>query len=747
VADLNGGAFQTAAVIRSGMETNILLPFQVYQGQYTEVRIYYNGKPSASELFPTSGFFEGGGSNPFSASPPYNSYTWWPCKQVLTDKADSSWFFITTDTPNIAISNGLLTGDTQINAKQKCWEWKSHHTIDFYLIAFAVGSFTETTQYFHPEGRSDSMIVEYYNYTPNGTEVLDILQLYSKLFGLYPFYDEKFGITRINLSGGMENQTMVMMGASGIEAHETAHMWFGDNVTCGSWNDIMLNEGFAHWCESVYPEFANANHDSARISHCNGYETQILNTSYQPSDNVSSGYGPADTTSVLGVFGPEWIYYDKNAMMLNTLRFEINNDSLFFLALQNYQSRYATGTAFATDLRDIITSTTGIDQTEFFNEFYYGFGYPAFNIVYNEEQGNVNLSISETTSDPAATPFFKTYLEVKIQGTQNDTVVRLYIDQDTSTFTIPFNDIVTGFVVDPNQWLANAPGTVQNAFTLNTSPVSGSPFDISDSAHVQVSVNFTSTATFYSDNIFTAQVSDSLGNFANAVTIGTLSGADIGTINALIPNNSPAGSVYRIRVTSTDPPITGSDNGTNLQIIPFAVSVAPQDTLTTVSNKPAASIKASSNQTVAAYNWQWSLFADSGYTNFNPAQNADTLAAVFADTGVYYVNCTITNNQNASLTTPSVVVIVTAVSTIHPLDNAFIKAYWDNGSFVVDLRNAKLIAPVLELMNINGQVVAGSELYNGGLNRLETNLAAGTYIFRITDGSRIYSGKTVLPGR
>jgi aminopeptidase N len=333
---------------------------------HSRVRIYYHGAPSESDAFPESGFFDGSGQNPFSASPPYNSYTWWPCKQVLTDKADSSWFFITTDTTNITASNGLLDSVIQVSPTKKCWEWKSHHTIAFYLIAFAVGPFTYSTQYFHPTGRTDSMIVEYFNYTPNGNEILDILQLYCNLFGPYPFYDEKFGIARINLLGGMENQTIVMLGASGVECHETAHMWFGDNVTCGSWDDIMLNEGFAHWCESVWPEFSNANHDSARISICNTYEQNILSPSV-PNDDTSSGYAPADTTSVTGVFIPRWIYYDKNAMMLNTLRFEINNDSLFFLALQNYQQRYATGNAFAYDLENMMTSTTGIDQTAFFN--------------------------------------------------------------------------------------------------------------------------------------------------------------------------------------------------------------------------------------------------------------------------------------------------------------------------------------------------------------------------------------------
>ncbi|MDB5281537.1 MAG: hypothetical protein JWO06_612, partial [Bacteroidota bacterium] len=368
VADLNGAAFQTAIVARNGTEINVVLPFTANVGQFVEVRIYYHGSPTLSNGFPVSGFFTGT-NHKFSASPPYNSYTWFPCKQVLTDKADSSWFFITTDTSSRGISNGLLTGVTPVSATKNRWEWKSHHAIDFYLIAFAAGKFTEKTAWFHPTGRTDSMELKYYNYTPVGNLIPNILQVYTDLFGPYPFYNEKLGIAAVNLGGGIENQTIVMFGAGGVEAHEISHQWFGDNVTCGSWKDVMLNEGFARWCESVYPEFSGGG-SAARINVCNQYETSVL------SNPSASGYAPADTQSVLGVFGNAAVYYDKNAMTINSLRFEVNNDSLFFLGLRNYQAQFHASTAYGSDLKTVMENTTGLNLTDFFNQWYYGFGFP-----------------------------------------------------------------------------------------------------------------------------------------------------------------------------------------------------------------------------------------------------------------------------------------------------------------------------------------------------------------------------------
>lgn len=442
---LNNGNFQLCEFVRSGQEVNALLPADVALGQQVETRVYYRGNPTVSIIF-NSGFFSGS-MGKFSASPPYNSATWWPCKQVLTDLADSSWFSLTTSAADRAISNGLLHHIEDLG-ENKRWNWRSKYPINFYLIAFVVTSFEEITDYWHPTGRTDSLLLNYYGYTPQNAH--SILQVYSDKFGLYPFYDEKLAFAKVNLSGGIENQTLIASNG-GVDEHEIAHQWFGNYAGCSTWKDVMLSEGLATWAESVYSEFTAPTPslaNTARMSH------------YMDNITTLPVYGEAmDTNTVGGVFGNANLYYKKGAMVINSLRFHINNDELFFQGIRNYLELYGGTTARATDLRTVMEATTGISLEDFFNQWYYKGGAPSFNISWNSNGSFVALEIAQTTN-LATNPLYKTPLELRVQRAQGDTIVRLFIDDNLTSHQFYCPGTVTGFMVDPNQWITNGSGTV-----------------------------------------------------------------------------------------------------------------------------------------------------------------------------------------------------------------------------------------------------------------------------------------------
>jgi hypothetical protein len=450
------GLFQTAQFARSGREVNVLMPVSAQSDQLIETRIYYRGTAQASNgQFGTiyTGFFAGTGHK-FSASPPYNANTWFPCKQVLSDKADSSWFFITTSASK-AVSNGILSNVITLGNGKKRFEWKSSQSIAYYLVAFCVGSFSETTDYWKPTNRIDSLELKYYSWTFSGNRIQKILTIYSDLFGLYPFYNQKLSLMNVSLGGGIENQTMILMG-NNVEVHEIAHQWWGDNVTCGSWKDVMLNEGFATWCESVFDEFNSpVNANQARMSHFTD------NTSTTPVYGVNM-----DTTDVNGVFGNQSIYYDKASMVINSLRFHINNDSLFFQGLKNYQQEFGGKTALGSELKSVMEATSGIALTDFFNQWYYKGGAPTFNIAWNQINNELMLRITETTNS-VANPLFKTPVELKVQRTQGDTIIRLFIGSTLSYFQLNCPGNITGFIVDPNQWITNGTGAVSKDVSLD----------------------------------------------------------------------------------------------------------------------------------------------------------------------------------------------------------------------------------------------------------------------------------------
>ena len=79
----------------------------------------------------------------WSLSEPFSAFEWWPCKQSLTDKSDSSYVFVTTDATNMAGSNGVLTNIVDLGNGTKRFEWKSNYAIDYYLIAVSVAEYVE----------------------------------------------------------------------------------------------------------------------------------------------------------------------------------------------------------------------------------------------------------------------------------------------------------------------------------------------------------------------------------------------------------------------------------------------------------------------------------------------------------------------------------------------------------------------------------------------------------------------------
>ncbi|MFN4123456.1 MAG: GEVED domain-containing protein [Flavobacteriales bacterium] len=131
-----------------------------------------------------------------------------------------------------------------------------------------------------------------------------------------------------------------------------------------------------------------------------------------------------------------------------------------------------------------------------------------------------------------------------------------------------------------------------------------------------VQIPFSLQGTFNAGNVFTAQLSDANGNFTTPVNIGTLSGTSAGTINATIPQGTAAGAGYRIRIVSSDPQITGTDNGANITI-----NTLPVLTITSVS---ANSVCAGGSVSIAANaggaNIIWQQSNDG--TNFNDISGA-----------------------------------------------------------------------------------------------------------------------------
>ena len=453
--------------VYSRVQSAIKVPVNLTTGQPFIIAIAYYGTPPNASSNPLGGSGMTNYSSPtwsnqvtWSLSEPFSAYEWWPCKQSLTDKADSCAVKLTVPNTCKAGSNGVLEAVVDLGNGTSRYEWKHRHPIDYYLISVAVAEYVEYNVFANPTGSAGPVLIQNYIYNNPATlpnfqsdidETVDFMELFANLFGPYPFDDEKYGHCMAPLSGGMEHQTMTTQGYfnKGLTSHELGHQWWGNNVTCASWADIWINEGFASYSaylmlENLYPPDAivEMNDTHANIMSSPGGSTWVL-------DSLNTGR----------IFSGR-LSYDKGSAIIHTFRFIMDDDILFFQALQDFQTIYADSTAYGLDMRDMLQTTSGIDYTEPFNEWYFGEGFPTYSVVWNDDGTDLSLGITHTTS--SSTPTFTNPLEVKFSRIgAPDTTIRFDITGNNSQFFIPNIGNVSNVVsIDPNNWIINDVGTI-----------------------------------------------------------------------------------------------------------------------------------------------------------------------------------------------------------------------------------------------------------------------------------------------
>ncbi len=470
---LNG---QSAAFNRNGNVLEVPLSPPLVQGFEFKVKVFYRGSP------PNSGFFNGlsndqspswGADVTWSLSQPFGARDWWPVKQSLQDKIDSCRVWITTSTENMGGSNGVLEQLSPLPGGKHRFEWLHKHPIDYYLISVAVADYQEYNLTANPSNSGPVFIQNFVYDNPqlipyfqaDMDETVDMLEFFSEIFGPYPFADEKYGHCMAPFSGGMEHQTMTTQGffTRDLTAHELGHQWFGDHVTCAYWKDIWINEGFASYSEYLFREHLGAMADPR----------DWMDNAH---DNIMSSPGGSvyvdDTTSESRIFSGR-LSYDKGAAILHSLRFVINNDSLFFLSLRNHLQAYGQSTATGDDFKQVVEQTTGLNLQTFFQQWYYGEGFPSFSGKYQVDQGQLFLEISQQTSAPQSIAWFETPLELEIERPQGDTLIRVFLDQPVKSLSVPFSGTVDAIRFDPNQWLINQSGSIVEDVSLGQGALEG----------------------------------------------------------------------------------------------------------------------------------------------------------------------------------------------------------------------------------------------------------------------------------
>ena len=503
----NGSAVKIAANLISGTSFT--------------VSTTYSGTPPNASTNPlggsglTNAFSPSWGNQvTWSLSQPYSAYEWWPCKQSLRDKIDSVDILITIPSECKAGSNGLLKNVVNLGNGKTRYEWKHRRPIDYYLISVAVAKYIEFNVFAHPAGSGDSILIQNYIYDNPATltnfkadieETADFLEYFSTIFGPYPFRTEKYGHCMAPIGGGMEHQTMTTQGSFNktLTAHELAHQWFGNYVTCGSWADIWVNEGFATYSEYLMLSKLYPNEASAEMA---GNHSQVL-------QQANGAVWVEDSLNTNKLFSSR-LTYAKGAAILHTFRFILNNDSAFFRALRKYQIRFADSTAIGTDVQRVLEEESGVNLSAAFEQWYFGEGQPTYSARWNTIGSNLHLRITHTASASAVTPTFTNPLEITFRRTGlTDTTIRFSISGNSTGILVPgMGSVISIQAIDPKNWIVNRVGTTSKdpnlVITSSENPIEKADWQIFPNpvkGMVQISAP--------EPGIFTVKVLDPKGRF------------------------------------------------------------------------------------------------------------------------------------------------------------------------------------------------------------------------------------------
>jgi aminopeptidase N len=463
-------------VTYSRSQSALKVPVNIVAGGNFKIDTDYFGNPPTAATNPLGGggmtyatSQSWGNHVVWSLSEPFSAYEWFPVKQSLRDKIDSCAVKITVPDSCKAGSNGVLENVVNLGNGFTRYEWKHRHPIDYYLISVAVAKYVEHNLYANPVGAPAPILIQNYiydnpqtlpNFLDEINETADFSELFYDLYGPYPFEDEKYGHCMAPISGGMEHQTMTTQGffEKTLTAHELGHQWWGDNVTCASWSDIWVNEGFASYSEYLMLENLYPNE---KVQHMTDVHNNVMT-------QTGGSVWFADSLNENRIFSGR-LTYDKGAAIVHSLRYLVNNDALFFNTLRAFQTDFADSVAFGVDVRDKFMETTGLDLTPFFEQWYFGEGYPTYSIRYRQVGTDLLMQISHTASKPSVTPTFTNPIDVRIfrQGLA-DTTIRFAITSNDELFTVPFSGTVTGnMAIDSKNWIVNKVGSITQDNTIS----------------------------------------------------------------------------------------------------------------------------------------------------------------------------------------------------------------------------------------------------------------------------------------
>ncbi|MGC8864343.1 MAG: M1 family aminopeptidase [Bacteroidales bacterium] len=474
-------------------------------GDTLRVRIRYRGTPVVEPAgwggFHFNSWIAYNLGVAFQADPHNYGRAWFPCVDDFIDRATYD-YYITTEPDKKAVCGGLLVGSTTNPNNTITWHWRMNQTLPAYLASVAVANYEEFSHIYI--GLAGQVPVSLF-FRPGDSAAVNalftnldaILAVYENHWGPYSF--DRVGYVG-TIEGAMEHAANIAYPVSSLNAssewlyvHELAHMWFGDKVTCSSAEDMWLNEGWAVFNESLYREGlygynayrTNMNQKLASVLRL----CHIKDQGYLALYGIPNAYTYGETV------------YQKGGVVVHTLRNYLG-DSLFFPSMQAFLNAFAFQPASSFQLRDFLSTHTGVDLTAFFEGWVFSPGFPGFVIdsmqvtpVGNEFQ--VRVFVHQKSKGPApifnANRLFLGFLDNNWHITEK--VMEFSGEYADATFILPFSPLLC--LADPFDRIADATTDLQKViktpgdYDFDNTYFRLSVDQLSDSVFVRVTHNWT----------------------------------------------------------------------------------------------------------------------------------------------------------------------------------------------------------------------------------------------------------------
>lgn len=386
---------------RNGSDLIFHLDPPLAAGSSHVITVAYSGTPSGGVSISGGMSFDSHSGVPIATtlSEPFESYNWWPCIDDLSDKFAAD-ILLTVPSGMLGASNGRLL-DVKTGADGwATYHWQESYPIANYLISANVTNYaTFSVDYRSLDGKK-VMPVRYYVYPEdlqgameNFRPVPEMIHQFALLVGEYPFLKEKYGMVAFPFGVGMEHQTLTSIRDNAVAAggnhqllyaHELAHQWFGDEVTCATWNDIWLNEGFATYFESIWVARMFGESQGAILAEI--YDDGLYNGDLKGTVHLNSDSSP---------FSDIGAVYDKGAWVLHMLKYVMGPEH-FYRALRAYRASHAYANASTADLMAACEAEYGKPLRWFFDQWVYTPKRPIYRLSYSRNGHSLNVTITQT---------------------------------------------------------------------------------------------------------------------------------------------------------------------------------------------------------------------------------------------------------------------------------------------------------------------------------------------------------------